>query len=126
MPKGSFYYFFESKMVLALAVIDEHRVGPAAGMDRHPEQRRRTTAPAAAAVRGDGGRPARRPAERWHRLGLPAGESHPGDEGPDRGIRTRLQEIFDAQVDMVDAVITEVLEREEVTATGTREAGRFS
>lgn len=29
---------------------------PAAGMDRHPEQRHRTTAPAAAAVRGDGGR----------------------------------------------------------------------
>src|SRR5471032_2506620 len=26
VPKGSFYYFFESKEVLALAVIDEHWV----------------------------------------------------------------------------------------------------
>jgi TetR/AcrR family transcriptional repressor of nem operon len=39
-------------------------------------------------------------------------------------VRTRLQEIFDAQVEMVESVIAEAREREEVTALDTREAAR--
>jgi TetR/AcrR family transcriptional repressor of nem operon len=39
-------------------------------------------------------------------------------------IRTRLQEIFDEQVTMVDAVIGEARARGEVAVTDTREAAR--
>ncbi|NUS87589.1 MAG: TetR/AcrR family transcriptional regulator, partial [Streptomyces sp.] len=39
-------------------------------------------------------------------------------------IRTRLQEIFEAQVEMVDSVIAEALERQEVEVADTREAAR--
>jgi TetR/AcrR family transcriptional repressor of nem operon len=39
-------------------------------------------------------------------------------------IRLRLQEIFEAEVDMVDAVVQEARERGEVTPTDTRDAAR--
>jgi TetR/AcrR family transcriptional repressor of nem operon len=39
-------------------------------------------------------------------------------------IRDRLQEIFDAQVDMVDSVIGEAVQRQEVAVADTREAAR--
>ncbi|MEV5778120.1 TetR family transcriptional regulator C-terminal domain-containing protein, partial [Streptomyces antimycoticus] len=39
-------------------------------------------------------------------------------------IRARLQQIFDAQVEMVDTVIAEARERGEVTAGDTRDAAR--
>jgi TetR/AcrR family transcriptional repressor of nem operon len=39
-------------------------------------------------------------------------------------IRERLQEIFDEQVELVDAVVTEALARGDVTVTDTREAAR--
>jgi TetR/AcrR family transcriptional repressor of nem operon len=39
-------------------------------------------------------------------------------------VRTRLQEIFDAQVEMVEAVVGEALDRGDVTVTDTREAAR--
>jgi TetR/AcrR family transcriptional repressor of nem operon len=39
-------------------------------------------------------------------------------------IRDRLQEIFDAQVDMVDSVIDEAVQRQEVAVADTREAAR--
>jgi TetR/AcrR family transcriptional repressor of nem operon len=34
VPKGSFYYFFDSKEELALAVLDEHWAGQYAGWNR--------------------------------------------------------------------------------------------
>ena len=39
-------------------------------------------------------------------------------------VRRRLQEIFDAQVDMVETVVKEARERGDVTVADTREAAR--
>lgn len=78
MPKGSFYYFFESKEALALAVVDEHWEGNLAlELSNHAEP-----------------------------------------------VRGRLQEIFDAQVDMVEAVVAEARDRGDVTVSDPREAAR--
>jgi TetR/AcrR family transcriptional regulator, transcriptional repressor for nem operon len=124
VPKGSFYYFFESKEALALAVIDEHWA----------DQERTWT------------RILTSEAEPLHRLrqlfeateaGQRAGQQSCGSvsgclfgnltlemSNHTEAIRRRLQEIFDAQVDMVDSVIVEALVRKEVTVADTREAAR--
>ncbi|MFE1882886.1 TetR/AcrR family transcriptional regulator [Streptomyces diastatochromogenes] len=124
VPKGSFYYFFESKEALALAVIDEHWAG----------QKRAWSA----ALDGD--------AEPLHRLrrlfeeteaAQRAGQQSCGTvsgclfgnlalemSNQTEAIRARLQEIFDAQVEMVDSVIAEALERREVDVADPREAAR--
>ncbi|WP_329232656.1 TetR/AcrR family transcriptional regulator [Streptomyces canus] len=78
VPKGSFYYFFESKEALALAVVDEHWAGTLAlELSNHAEP-----------------------------------------------VRGQLQEIFDAQVDMVEAVVAEARDRGDVTVSDPREAAR--
>ncbi|MFI5633702.1 TetR/AcrR family transcriptional regulator [Streptomyces sp. NPDC051664] len=124
VPKGSFYYFFESKEALALAVIDEHWAG----------QKRDWTGILSSDAE---------PLDRLRQLfevteaGQRAGQQSCGTvsgclfgnltlemSNQTEAIRTRLQEIFDAQVEMVDSVITEALERDEVTVTDTREAAR--
>ena len=124
VPKGSFYYFFESKEALALAVIDEQWAG----------QKRAWTG-----ILNSEAEPLRR----LHRLfeeteaAQHAGQQSCGTvsgclfgnltlemSNRTEAIRTRLQEIFDAQVEMVGSVITEALERDEVTVTDTREAAR--
>ena len=124
VPKGSFYYFFESKEALALAVINEHWA----------DQERTWT------------RILTSEAEPLHRLrhlfeateaGQRAGQQSCGTVSGclfgnltletsthTEAIRRRLQEIFDAQVDMVDSVIVEALARKEVTVADTREAAR--
>jgi TetR/AcrR family transcriptional regulator, transcriptional repressor for nem operon len=124
VPKGSFYYFFESKEALALTVIDEHWA----------DQERTWT------------RILTSEAEPLHRLrqlfeateaGQRAGQQSCGTvsgclfgnltlemSNHTEAIRGRLQEIFDAQVDMVDSVIAEALARKEVTVADTREAAR--
>ncbi|WP_405904865.1 MULTISPECIES: TetR/AcrR family transcriptional regulator [unclassified Streptomyces] len=124
VPKGSFYYFFESKEALALAVIDEHWAGQKADWTRILNED---------AV----------PLDRLRRLfeeteaGQRAGQQSCGTvsgclfgnltlelSNQTEAIRMRLQEIFEAQVEMVDSVIAEALERHEVTVTDTREAAR--
>ncbi|MEV4362873.1 TetR/AcrR family transcriptional regulator [Nonomuraea sp. NPDC049625] len=124
VPKGSFYYFFDSKESLALAVIDEHWAA----------QQRAW----AAALNGDA-----RPLPRLRRLfeeteaGLRAAQQSCGTvsgclfgnltlemSNQTEAIRTRLQEIFDAQVEMVASVIAEALERQEVEVADPREAAR--
>lgn len=124
VPKGSFYYFFDSKESLALAVIDEHWAG---------QKRTWTTA-----LSGDA-----QPLLRLRRLfeetaaGLRAAQQSCGTVSgclfgnltlelcnQTEAIRVRLQEIFDAQVEMVDSVINEALERQEVEVAETREAAR--
>ncbi|MFI1398697.1 TetR/AcrR family transcriptional regulator [Streptomyces sp. NPDC020681] len=124
VPKGSFYYFFDSKEALGLAVIDEHWV----------DQQRMWTR----ILNSD-----EEPLQRLRRLfeeteaGQRAGRQSCGTvsgclfgnlslemSNHTEAIRTRLQEIFDAQVELVDSVIAEALERKEVTATNTREAAR--
>ncbi|MFE4330752.1 TetR/AcrR family transcriptional regulator [Streptomyces sp. NPDC056831] len=124
VPKGSFYYFFESKEALALAVIDEHWAG----------QKREWTS----ILNSD--------AEPLHRLrqlfevtesGQRAGQQSCGTvsgclfgnltlemSNQTETVRIRLQDIFDAQIEMVDSVIAEALERREVTVTDTLEAAR--
>jgi TetR/AcrR family transcriptional repressor of nem operon len=124
VPKGSFYYFFESKEALTLSVVDEHW----ASQERL--WTRILTSDAA-------------PMQRLRQLfeetevELRAGQQTCGTvsgclfgnltlemSNHTEAIRTRLQEIFDAQVKLVDSVITEALQRNEVTVTDTREAAR--
>ncbi|WP_019069666.1 TetR/AcrR family transcriptional regulator [Streptomyces hokutonensis] len=124
VPKGSFYYFYESKEALALAVVDEHWA----------EQRREW----ARVLGGDAA-----PLERLRRLfeeteaGLRAGQQGCGTvlgclfgnlslemSNQTETVRVRLQEIFDAQVQMVDAVVTAARDRGDVTVTDTKEAAR--
>jgi TetR/AcrR family transcriptional repressor of nem operon len=124
VPKGSFYYFFESKEALALAVLDEHWAVQRGDWAR--------------VLRGDAD-----PLQRLRRLfeeteaGQRAGQQSCGTvsgcmfgnltlemSNQTDSIRARLQEIFDAQVDMVEEVVTEAVSRGEVTVDDTREAAR--
>lgn len=124
VPKGSFYYFFESKEALALAVIDEHWA----------QQRQDWT-------RILGGQA--EPLERLRQLfeatqaSLLAGQQSCGTvsgcmfgnltlemSNQTEAIRERLQQIFNAQVDMVAAVVSEALDRGQVTVSDAREAAR--
>ncbi|WP_043671392.1 TetR/AcrR family transcriptional regulator [Streptomyces xylophagus] len=127
VPKGSFYYFYESKESLALAVVDEHWA----------DQRREWTR----ILSGDSGAP--QPLDRLRQLfeeteaGLRAGQQGCGTvmgclfgnlslemSNQTEAVRTRLQEIFDAQVEMVDAVVSEARDRGDVTVADTQEAAR--
>lgn len=124
VPKGSFYYFFESKEALALAVLDEHWV----------IQRREWTR----ILSGD-----TQPLLRLRQLfeeteaGQRAGQQSCGTvsgcmfgnltlemSNQTEAIRERLQQIFDAQVGMVEEVIVEAQERGEVTVSDPHEAAR--
>jgi TetR/AcrR family transcriptional regulator, transcriptional repressor for nem operon len=124
VPKGSFYYFFESKESLALAVLDGHWE----------------------AQRGDWARALQadaEPLQRLHRLfegteaALRAGQRSCGSvsgsmfgnltlelSNQTEPVRERLQQIFDAQVEMVEKVIAEALERGDVSVRDTTEAAR--
>ncbi|MEU9364322.1 TetR/AcrR family transcriptional regulator [Streptomyces avermitilis] len=124
VPKGSFYYFFESKEALALAVLDEHWA----------TQRREWTR----ILSGD-----TEPLQRLRQLfeeteaGQRAGQQSCGTvsgcmfgnltlemSNQTEAIRERLQQIFDAQVDMVEEVISGAQERGEVAVSDTHEAAR--
>jgi TetR/AcrR family transcriptional repressor of nem operon len=124
VPKGSFYYFFESKEVLALAVIDEHWAAERRDWtrllsgDAEPLQRLRQLFEATEARQRAG----------LESCGTVAGcmfgnlsleMSHQTE-----AVRKRLQEIFEAQVQMVESVIAETAERGEVAVTDTHEAAR--
>ncbi|MEU6304052.1 TetR/AcrR family transcriptional regulator [Streptomyces chartreusis] len=124
VPKGSFYYFFESKESLALAVVDEHwtaqrrdwvRVLEA---DGEPLQRLRglfeeTQAGQCAVQEGCG-----------TVSGCLFGNLTLELSNQTEAVRRRLQEIFDAQIDMVETVVKEARERGDVTVADTREAAR--
>ncbi|MEV6948678.1 TetR/AcrR family transcriptional regulator [Streptomyces sp. NPDC051172] len=124
VPKGSFYYFFESKEALALTVVDEHWAAQqrdwarALGGDGEPLQRLRrlfeeTEAGQRAAQQGCG-----------TVSGCLFGNLTLELSNQAEAVRGRLQDIFDAQVDMVEAVIIEARERGDVTAPDSREAAR--
>ncbi|MGW3136432.1 TetR/AcrR family transcriptional regulator [Streptomyces sp. NPDC001139] len=124
VPKGSFYYFFESKEALALAVVDEHWAA----------QKRDWTR----ALSGE--------AEPLRRLRRLFEETEAGQRAVQQGcgtvsgclfgnltlelsnqteaVRARLQEIFEAQTDMVEAVIAEARERGDATTADPRGAAR--
>ncbi|MFB7330537.1 TetR/AcrR family transcriptional regulator [Streptomyces adustus] len=124
VPKGSFYYFFESKEALALAVVDEHWAVQqrdwegALGGDAAPLQRLRglleQTEAGQRAVRDDCGTVS----------GCLFGNLTLELSNQTEPVRGRLQEIFDAQVDMVEAVVAEARDSGEVTVGDTREAAR--
>lgn len=124
VPKGSFYYFFESKEALALAVIDEHWA-----------QQRQDWA------RILGGKA--EPLERLRQLfeatqaSLLAGQQSCGTvsgcmfgnltlemSNQTEAIRECLQQIFGAQVDMVAALVSEALDCGQVSVPDAREAAR--
>ncbi|MEY9968868.1 TetR/AcrR family transcriptional repressor of nem operon [Streptacidiphilus sp. MAP12-16] len=124
VPKGSFYYFFDSKETLALAVIDE----------QWATQQRDWTR-----ILNSDAEPLQRLRQLFEdtEAGQRAGQQSCGTvsgcmfgnltlemSNQAEAVRKRLQEIFDAQVEMVDSAITEALERGEVTVTDTRAAAR--
>jgi TetR/AcrR family transcriptional repressor of nem operon len=124
VPKGSFYHFFESKEALALAVIDEHwavqlrdwtRV---LGSDAEPLQRLRQLFEETAAAQRAGQQSCGTVS------GCLFGNLTLELSNQTEAIRDRLQQIFDAQVDLVDTVVTEALEDGEVAVPDTREAAR--
>ena len=130
VPKGSFYYFYASKEALALAVVDAHWA----------DQRREWTR----VLSGDGG--AAGGAQPLDRLRKLFEETEAGQHAAQQGcgtvlgclfgnlslemsnqteaVRARLQEIFDAQVEMVAEVVGEARDRGDVTVTDSREAAR--
>jgi TetR/AcrR family transcriptional regulator, transcriptional repressor for nem operon len=124
VPKGSFYYFFESKEALALAVIDEHWEVQRRDWDR--------------ILRGDA-----EPLQRLRQLfeeteaRQRAGQQSCGTvsgcmfgnltlelSNQTETIRERLQQIFNAQVEMIEKVIAEAVEDEDVSVREPREAAR--
>ncbi|MFK0126850.1 TetR/AcrR family transcriptional regulator [Streptomyces nigra] len=124
VPKGSFYYFFESKEALALAVIDEQWAaerrdwegilrGDAEPLERlkqlfeATENRQRNGQESCGVVAGC----------MFGNLSLEM--SNQTD-----AVRERLQQIFEDQVDMVEATITEALGRGEIEVADPREAAR--
>jgi TetR/AcrR family transcriptional repressor of nem operon len=124
VPKGSFYYFFESKEALALAVIDEQWDGQrrqweeilAGGEDPLVRLRRLFES-----------------AEEMLRTGLANCGTVSGCmfgnlslelSNQAESIRVRLQEIFDVQVQMVRKVIDEAWQRGEARVVDSEEAAR--
>ncbi|MFJ9373049.1 TetR/AcrR family transcriptional regulator [Streptomyces sp. NPDC101455] len=127
VPKGSFYYFYASKEALALAVVDAHwadqrrewtRIlsGETAGaqpLDRLRQLFEETEAGQHAVQQGCG-----------TVLGCLFGNLSLEMSHRTEAVRARLQEIFDAQVEMVAVVIDEARERGDVTVNDPREAAR--
>jgi TetR/AcrR family transcriptional repressor of nem operon len=124
VPKGSFYYFFESKEALALAVIDEHWAAEGSGWkrilngDAEPLQRLRRLFEAT---------------EDRQQAGLESCGTVSGCmfgnlslemSNQTEAVRKRLQEIFETQIAMVEAVVVEAAGRGEVSVADTREAAR--
>ncbi|MFY1620437.1 TetR family transcriptional regulator C-terminal domain-containing protein [Micromonospora sp. WMMD736] len=125
VPKGSFYYFFESKQALARTVIDEHwatqrrQWEQLLGSERDPLQRLRDLFEATEEVQRAG----------QQKAGVVAGclfgnlaleLSNQAEE-----IRARLQEIFEEQISLIEQVVTEAKERGLAgSSVDTREAAR--
>ncbi|SCL38084.1 transcriptional regulator, TetR family [Micromonospora rhizosphaerae] len=125
VPKGSFYYFFESKQALALTVIDEHwarqrrQWEELLSSDRDPLRRLRDLFEATEEVQRAG----------QEQAGLVAGclfgnlaleLSNQAEE-----IRRRLQEIFEAQIDLIERIVVEAKEQGQAgPSVDAREAAR--
>ncbi|MEV1142687.1 TetR family transcriptional regulator C-terminal domain-containing protein [Micromonospora sp. NPDC049799] len=125
VPKGSFYYFFDSKQALALTVIDDHwasqrrRWVELLSSDRDPLRRLRDLFEATEEVQRAGQR----------KGGLVVGclfgnlaleLSNQAEE-----IRGRLQEIFEAQIDLIERVVVEAKDQGQAgPAVDAHEAAR--
>ena len=124
VPKGSFYYFFESKEALALAVLDEHWRVQQADWER---------------ILGGGAEPLARLRELFEETeaGLRAGQQSCGSvlgcmfgnltlelSNQTASIRQRLQEIFEAQVQMVAKVVADAQSRGDAAVADTSAAAQ--
>jgi TetR/AcrR family transcriptional repressor of nem operon len=124
VPKGSFYYFFESKEALALAVIDQHWGAQSADWER---------------IMSSDAQPLQRLRQLFEETeaGQRAGQQSCGTvsgclfgnlslelSNQTEPIRERLQEIFDKQVEMVGEVIAEAQQQGDASVADTREAAR--
>ncbi|MEV4171335.1 TetR/AcrR family transcriptional regulator [Nonomuraea sp. NPDC049709] len=124
VPKGSFYYFFESKEALALAVIDEHWAGQERAWkevlagEAEPLQRLRRLFEVTQAAQLAGQR------DCGTISGCMFGNLTLEMSNHTEAVRVRLQEIFDAQVGMIDAVVAEAFLRGDVTVADTWQAAR--
>ncbi|GGW53926.1 TetR/AcrR family transcriptional regulator [Streptomyces griseoloalbus] len=124
VPKGSFYYFFESKEALALAVIDEHWTAQQHNWvrvlksDQEPLQRLRHLFEETEAAQRAG------QATCGTVSGCMFGNLTLEMSNQTETIRGRLQQIFDAQVDMVEEVVSEALERGDAAVAAPRAAAR--
>ncbi|MER6345177.1 TetR/AcrR family transcriptional regulator [Streptomyces sp. NPDC001595] len=124
VPKGSFYYFFESKEALALTVLDEQWTAQRRDWDRalrsdqEPLLRLRQLFEETAAAQRAG------QAACGTVSGCMFGNLTLELSNQTEPIRQRLQEIFDAQVDMVEEVIAVALERGDVRVADPRDAAR--
>jgi TetR/AcrR family transcriptional repressor of nem operon len=124
VPKGSFYYFFESKEALALVVIDEHWAAERHGWTRilasdpDPLQRLRQLFEATQADQFAGQQSC------GTISGCLFGNLTLEMSNQTEPIRERLQQIFNEQVDMVAKVIAEALARGDVAVTNIHDAAR--
>ncbi|MFE0450428.1 TetR/AcrR family transcriptional regulator [Streptomyces sp. NPDC058914] len=124
VPKGSFYYFFESKEALALTVIDEHWAAERSGWngilksEAEPLERLRLLFEATEAQHRAGRE------NRGSIAGCMLGNLSLEMCNQSEAVRDRLQEIFEEQVDLIEAVITEAQSRGEVTVADTRGSAR--
>ncbi|MGW0211140.1 TetR/AcrR family transcriptional regulator [Streptomyces sp. NPDC003233] len=124
VPKGSFYYFFESKEALALAVIDQHWTAERRGWtgvlnsNADPLERLRRlfelTETAQRASQQSCGTVS----------GCLFGNLTLEMSNQTEAIRARLQGIFESQVGMVDSLIGEARDRGEVVVNDTYQAAR--
>lgn len=124
VPKGSFYYFFESKEALALAVIDEQWAEQRSDWARilegggDPLERLRQLFEATEATQFAGQQSCGTVS------GCMFGNLTLEMSNQTEAIRERLQGIFDAQVEMVRSVISEAEARGEATVADPQEAAR--
>ncbi|MFE0406627.1 TetR/AcrR family transcriptional regulator [Streptomyces nigra] len=124
VPKGSFYYFFESKEALALTVIDEQWAAEkrdwegVLGGDAEPLERLRQLFEATENRQRNGQESCGAVS------GCMFGNLTLEMSNQTDAVRERLQQIFEAQVDMVEATIVEAKERGEIAVAEPREAAR--
>jgi TetR/AcrR family transcriptional repressor of nem operon len=125
VPKGSFYHFFESKQALALTVIDEHWTAQRArwvellGSDRPPLHRLRDLFEETEKVQRVGQQ------DNGTVVGCLFGNLALELGGQAEDVRLRLQEIFDAQIGLVEKVVAEARDRGDAAATvDTHDAAR--
>jgi TetR/AcrR family transcriptional regulator, transcriptional repressor for nem operon len=122
VPKGSFYYFFDSKEALALAVVDDHWERQRADWARvlnsaqDPLQRLKQLFEETEAAQSAG------QLSCGTVSGCMFGNLTLELSNQTEAIRARLQDVFDQQVEMVEVVITEAKERGEVTVADTRKS----
>ena len=124
VPKGSFYYFFPSKQALALAVVDKHwqqqratwtliLSAPGPVSERLRELFVATTEIQRQAVNGTGAV-----------VGCLFGNLALEVSAQDDPVRSRLQEIFEEQIDIVEGALQDASDSGEIAVTDPREAAR--